>query len=313
MWRRQWQPTPVLLPGKSHGRRSLVGCSPWGRKESDMTEWLHFHFSLSCIGEGHGNPLQCSCLENPRDRGAWWAVGHNWSDLAAAAAVYVSFSWITVNYHQPCASTAQWPLKAHQCSKVGLPIWVCVKSTAVWKCNSFTLSHRGWFARPEKPGSCLLRGTTCLQTMFTKHIYRTKMSRHLTCSPVVSVTSSHPSLFPLTFNRDPCFCPHSLLFSSQHTLPSSSLSAFVPARISPQSCLDHPLTMEDPSKIPLHLGSLHTMSPLYSSFSLIKDICFMLWCVFHSTESTAVVKRIKKKNNLSSALVRLNSLVYIVI
>ena len=73
-WRRKWQPTPVLLPGKSHGWRSLVGCSPWGCEESDMTEQLHFHFSLSCIGEINGNPLQCSCLENPRDRGAWWAA-----------------------------------------------------------------------------------------------------------------------------------------------------------------------------------------------------------------------------------------------
>ena len=72
--RRQWQPTPVLLPGKSHGRRSLVGFSLWGREESDTTEWLHFYFSLSCTGEGNGNPLQCSCLENPRDRGAWWAA-----------------------------------------------------------------------------------------------------------------------------------------------------------------------------------------------------------------------------------------------
>ena len=46
-WRRQWQPTSVLLPGESHGRRSLVGCSPWGRKESDTTERLHFtHFIL---------------------------------------------------------------------------------------------------------------------------------------------------------------------------------------------------------------------------------------------------------------------------
>ena len=72
--RRQWHPTPVLLPGKSHGRRSLIGCNPWGRKESDTTERLDFHFSLSCIGEGNGNPLQCSCLENPRDRGAWWAA-----------------------------------------------------------------------------------------------------------------------------------------------------------------------------------------------------------------------------------------------
>ena len=73
-WRRQWQPTPVLLPGKSHGRRSLIGCSPWGREELDMTERLHFHFSLSFIGEGNGNPLQCSCLENPRNGGAWWAA-----------------------------------------------------------------------------------------------------------------------------------------------------------------------------------------------------------------------------------------------
>ena len=64
----------ILLPEKSHGRRSLVGCSPWGRWESDKTERLHFHFSLSCIGEGNGNPLQCSCLENPRDGGTWWVA-----------------------------------------------------------------------------------------------------------------------------------------------------------------------------------------------------------------------------------------------
>ena len=72
--RRQWHPTPVLLPGKSYGWRSLVGCSPWGRKESDMTEQLDSYFSLSCIGEGNGNPLQCSSLENLRDGGAWLAV-----------------------------------------------------------------------------------------------------------------------------------------------------------------------------------------------------------------------------------------------
>jgi len=78
-------PTPVLLSGKSHGQRSLVGSSPWGRKESDTTERLHFHFSPSCIGEGNGNPLQCSCLENPRDGGAWWAavygVAQSWTQL----------------------------------------------------------------------------------------------------------------------------------------------------------------------------------------------------------------------------------------
>ena len=80
-WRRKWQPTPVILPREFRGQRSLVGCCPWGR---------------TCIGEGNGNPLQCSCLENPRDRGALWAavfgshgVGHDWRDLAAAAAVAV--------------------------------------------------------------------------------------------------------------------------------------------------------------------------------------------------------------------------------
>ena len=73
-WRREWQPIPVFLAGESQGQQSLVGCRLWGRTESDMTERLHFHFSLSCIGEGNGNPLQCSCLENPRDGRAWWAA-----------------------------------------------------------------------------------------------------------------------------------------------------------------------------------------------------------------------------------------------
>ena len=84
-------PHSSTLPGKSHGWRSLVGCSPSGLEELDTTKRLHSHFSLSCTGEGNGNPLQCSCLENPRDGGAWWLpslgshrVGHDWSDLAAA-------------------------------------------------------------------------------------------------------------------------------------------------------------------------------------------------------------------------------------
>ena len=84
-WRRQWHPTPVLLPGKSHGPKSLVGCSPWGRSESGTTERLPFHFSLSCIGVGNGNPLRCSCLENPKDGRAWWAavygVAQSWTRL----------------------------------------------------------------------------------------------------------------------------------------------------------------------------------------------------------------------------------------
>ena len=102
--RRQWHPTPVLLPGKSRGWRSLVGCSPWGCEESDMTERLPFHFSLSCIGEGKGNPLQCSCLENPRDRGAWWAavygVAQSWTRLKRLSSSSSSQLniWIIFNY-----------------------------------------------------------------------------------------------------------------------------------------------------------------------------------------------------------------------
>ena len=64
-----------------------IGCSPWGCEESDLTERLHFHFSLSCIGEGNGNPLQCSCWDNLRDRGAWPAAvlwGHIESDTTEA-------------------------------------------------------------------------------------------------------------------------------------------------------------------------------------------------------------------------------------
>ena len=100
IWRRRWHPTPVLLPGKSHGQRSLVGCSPWGREESDMTEQLHFHFSLSCIGEGNGNPLQCSCLENPRDGGAWWAavygVAQSWTRLKRLSSSSSSFNLFSI-------------------------------------------------------------------------------------------------------------------------------------------------------------------------------------------------------------------------
>ena len=73
-WRRIEQLTPVFLAGESHGRGSLVGCSPWRHQESDTTEWLHFHFSHSYTGEGNGNPLQYSWLENPMDGGAWWAT-----------------------------------------------------------------------------------------------------------------------------------------------------------------------------------------------------------------------------------------------
>ena len=107
----------VLLPGKSHGQRRLVGYSPWRLKELDMTERLHFHFSLLCIGEGNGNPLQYSCLENPRDRGAWWAdvygvaQSRTWLKWLSSSSSYSL--WLTVTCQGPhfhtccCSSIAQ--------------------------------------------------------------------------------------------------------------------------------------------------------------------------------------------------------------
>ena len=99
--RRQWQPTPVFLPGESQGRGSLVGCRLWGRTESDTTEATQQQQQqgfpggsdgkesacdagdLGLIpgsgrrpGGGNGHPLQYSCLENPIDGGAWWATVH---------------------------------------------------------------------------------------------------------------------------------------------------------------------------------------------------------------------------------------------
>ena len=118
--RRRWHPTPVVLPGKPHGRRSLVGCSPWGHEESDRTERLHFHFSLSCIGEGNGNPLQCCCLENPRDGGAW------------RAAVYgVAQSWTWLN--RLSSSSSGFPFLLHSCQPpfYTLFLWVFVSFSII--------------------------------------------------------------------------------------------------------------------------------------------------------------------------------------
>ena len=109
--RRQRQPTPVLLPGKSHGRRSLVGCSPWGHKESDMTEQIHIHFSLSCVGEGNGNPLQCSCLENPRDRGAWWTAVYGVAQNRTQLKRLSTSSCSRKGYHKVCQISTREELK----------------------------------------------------------------------------------------------------------------------------------------------------------------------------------------------------------
>ena len=101
--RRQWHPTPILLPGKSHGWRSLVGCSPRGRYESGTTERLHFHFSFSYLEKEMATLSSILGLENPRGEEpdellstGSHRVGHDWSNLAVAA-MYRSF-WISAWY-----------------------------------------------------------------------------------------------------------------------------------------------------------------------------------------------------------------------
>ena len=144
-------PHSSTLPGKSHGWRSLVGCSPWGCEESDTAEQLHFHFSLPCIGEGTGTPLQCSCLENPRDGEpgglpslGWHRVGHDWSDLAVAAAVYVTAvslpsvapwrSWFdhTGTRTFPHRTWRNWWWELHMCSRMRKKLVFCSSPLIPW-------------------------------------------------------------------------------------------------------------------------------------------------------------------------------------
>ena len=97
--RRQWHPIQYsCLENPMDGGRSLVGCGPWGREESDTTERLHFPFSLSCTAEGNGNPLQYSCLENSRDGGAWWlpSWGRTESDTTEAPQQQQQQCWLSV-------------------------------------------------------------------------------------------------------------------------------------------------------------------------------------------------------------------------
>ena len=145
--RRQWHPTPVLLPGESHGQRSLVGCSPWGHEESDMTARLHFPFSLLCMGEGNGNPLQCYCLENPRDGGAWWAAvygvaqSRTWLKWLSSMKIY----WVPTASGTKCIS--EWTgqnLFPHGASMVWNVTMIWILTWFQWQGISFLmllLSH----------------------------------------------------------------------------------------------------------------------------------------------------------------------------
>ena len=95
VWRRKWQRTPVFLPRESHIQRSLGGCLSMGspRVGHDLKR-LSMH---ACIGEGNGKPLQCSCLENPRDGGAWWAAVYGVTQSQTRLKRLSSSSMVDVN------------------------------------------------------------------------------------------------------------------------------------------------------------------------------------------------------------------------
>ena len=115
----QWHPTPVLLPGKFHGWRSLVGCSWWGSKESDLTEQLHFHISLLCIGEGNGNPPQCSNLENPRD-----GIAQSWTLLkwlSSSSILLLGFPSSSDNKESACSARDLGLI--HESGSLMLEVW----------------------------------------------------------------------------------------------------------------------------------------------------------------------------------------------
>ena len=131
----------VLLPRKSHGWRSLVGCSPWSRWALDTTEWLPFHFSLSCIGEGKDNPLQCSCLQNPRDRGAWWVFiyGVAQSQTWLSSSSRTTLDPKSTEHHEGRMKATQKYLLKKKKELSGLNFLRVIKETSK-KCKSETLN-----------------------------------------------------------------------------------------------------------------------------------------------------------------------------
>ena len=154
-WRRQWHPTPVLLPGKSHGERSLVAFSPWGHEESDTTEWFTFTFHFHALEKEmatHSSVLAWR-IPGTREPGGlpsmgWHRVGHDWSDLAAAAAAR-SLSWwyyLTISssaapfsfYLQSFSASGSFPMSQFFAS--GIQSFGASASTSV-----LSMNIQGWF------------------------------------------------------------------------------------------------------------------------------------------------------------------------
>ena len=128
-----WHPTPVLLPGKSHGQRSLMGCSPWGLKESDMTELLHFYFSLLCTGEGNGNPFQCSCLENPRDGVAQSQTRLKWLSSSSSSSPWAGLVSLGIPLWFSLAQNSSHPFSLLSYSGCSLHFWL--NSLKILQCS----------------------------------------------------------------------------------------------------------------------------------------------------------------------------------
>ena len=141
MQRRQWHPTPVLLPGKSHGWRCLEGCSPLGRWGSDMTEWLHFDFSLSCIGARNGNPLQCSCLENPRDGASWWAA------VYGVAESRTRLKWLSISRYIP-KRTKSIIIHTKTCTRMFIAVLLAIIKK--WKQPNILLTRLPLYYKQQK-------------------------------------------------------------------------------------------------------------------------------------------------------------------
>ena len=156
------------LDGKSHGWRSLVGCSPWGCYKLDMTEWLHFHFSLSCIGEGNGKPLQCSCLENPRDGGAWWAavsgVTQSWTLLK-----WLSSSSSKISH--PWSSGDEALLRRMKAWNLSAEGFFTVFSVSMWVLNSSHIHSCLWHPSHKQLWSCLVSDFVSKISTFPSTIY----------------------------------------------------------------------------------------------------------------------------------------------
>ena len=182
----KWQPTPVLWPGKSHGWRSLGGYSPWGLKELDMTERPRFHYSLSCIGEGNGNPLQCSCLENPRDGGAWWAavygVTQSWTWLKR-----LSSSSSSIGFGEGNGNPLQYSCLENFMDRITWRAIVhAVKKKSVQ--NDWVTNAGGWVAK----NLLAVKETPAMQEMWVRSLgWKDPLEKEMATSPVFLSGKSH--------------------------------------------------------------------------------------------------------------------------